>query len=81
MYTVFLHLALSFTNIYYIFDLWQTEDNNVDAFFILPPQGGTIHFLEAYVKACEQKQEKYTMSFEYVWIFMDRKVNKKKERD
>ena len=42
-----------------------------DSYFILPPLGGSIKFLQDYIEACEQNQEKFTMTFEYVWIFMD----------
>jgi hypothetical protein len=52
-------------------------DKNVDAYFILPPEGGSSLFMENYVKACEKKEEKYVMSFEYVWIFMDNKSREK----
>jgi hypothetical protein len=47
------------------------SDNTFDAYFILPPASGSVQVLKDYITSCEARKEKFVMSFEYVWIFLD----------
>mmetsp|Transcript_22128 Transcript_22128/g.37470 ORF Transcript_22128/g.37470 Transcript_22128/m.37470 type:complete len:299 (-) Transcript_22128:108-1004(-) len=54
-------------------------DENFDAFFILPPAGGSALLLKDYIKACERQDEQFVVSFEYIWIFVDKRKRTVKE--
>lgn len=47
-------------------------DDKFDAFFILPPAGGSVQLLKDYIKACERQDEQFLVNFEYLWIFVDK---------
>ena len=58
--------------LFYYCAIYGQTDDTFDAFFILPPLGGSVQVLKDYIKACERKEHKFVITFEYVWIFVDR---------
>jgi len=43
-----------------------------EAFFILPPVGGSASVLQGYAAACERNDEKFSFAFEYAWLYRDK---------